>query len=291
MSHPSNEISRSLFPGYIQARLRQGPFLRPRPYAGRGRRNETGDAVHSRRPFRVCAGGARRGRCPRRGGDTRAARSRVRAGRTTFRTARRVLRSSPGARQQQDTLALQFPHAHSGPPGGEHAPHRQQPQPALHHRRRGRSRQDDRGGAGHQGAHLPARLFEDTHRRARVAFAPVAARDGKQVQRAFRGADRRFIRRAESLGGRSSNPWQHCGKAICSLDFIKNRSFGESLASCRWDAVIFDEAHRLRRDSQRSTLAYTVAEVLSRNTRSCFFLPRRRSAERSRALLPGPAGR
>jgi superfamily II DNA or RNA helicase len=88
----------------------------------------------------------------------------------------------------------------------------------------------------------------------------------------FEVLDRRFIRRAESLGGRGSNPWQHCGKAICSLDFIKNRSFGESLASCRWDAVIFDEAHRLRRDSQRSTLAYTVAEVLSRNTRSLLLL-------------------
>lgn len=88
----------------------------------------------------------------------------------------------------------------------------------------------------------------------------------------FEVLDRRFIRRAESLGGRGSNPWGYCGKAICSLDFIKNRSFGESLASCRWDAVIFDEAHRLRRDSQRSTLAYTVAEVLSRNTRSLLLL-------------------
>jgi len=88
----------------------------------------------------------------------------------------------------------------------------------------------------------------------------------------FEVLDRRFIRRAESLGTRGSNPWQSCGKAICSLDFIKNRSFSESLASCRWDAVVFDEAHRLRRDSQRSTLAYAVAEVLSRNTRSLLLL-------------------
>jgi len=88
----------------------------------------------------------------------------------------------------------------------------------------------------------------------------------------FEVLDRRFIRRAEALWGRGSNPWQYCEKAICSLDFIKNRAFGEALASSRWDAVIFDEAHRLRRDSQRSTLAYNVAEVLSRNARSLLLL-------------------
>ncbi|MGV7930553.1 MAG: DEAD/DEAH box helicase [Spirochaetota bacterium] len=88
----------------------------------------------------------------------------------------------------------------------------------------------------------------------------------------FEVLDRRFIRRAQTRGGRGSNPWRFCEKAICSLDFIKNKSFAESLSASRWDAVIFDEAHRLRRDSQRSTLAYNVAEVLSRNTRSLLLL-------------------
>ncbi|HSV95747.1 MAG TPA: SNF2-related protein [Spirochaetota bacterium] len=88
----------------------------------------------------------------------------------------------------------------------------------------------------------------------------------------FEVLDRRFIRRAQTRGGRGSNPWRFCEKAICSLDFIKNRCFAASLSASRWDAVIFDEAHRLRRDSQKSTLAYTVAEVLSRNTRSLLLL-------------------
>ncbi|MCU0844783.1 MAG: SNF2-related protein, partial [Spirochaetes bacterium] len=85
----------------------------------------------------------------------------------------------------------------------------------------------------------------------------------------FEILDRRFIRRAQTRG---SNPWRFCEKAICSLDFIKNKSFAAGLAASRWDAVIFDEAHRLRRDSQKSTLAYTVGEVLSRNTRSLLLL-------------------
>ncbi len=88
----------------------------------------------------------------------------------------------------------------------------------------------------------------------------------------FEVLDRRFLRRAQSRGGRGSNPWRFCEKAICSLDFIKNKSFSEGLAASRWDAVIFDEAHRLRRDSQKSTLAYNVADVLSRNTRSLLLL-------------------
>jgi SNF2 family DNA or RNA helicase len=77
------------------------------------------------------------------------------------------------------------------------------------------------------------------------------------------------MKRARDTAGPGSNPWNVFGKIICSLDFIKSDSFLEDLESARWDAVIFDEAHRLRRDANHSTLAYTMAEVVAGARRPC----------------------
>jgi superfamily II DNA or RNA helicase len=71
---------------------------------------------------------------------------------------------------------------------------------------------------------------------------------------------------------RGANPWLSHDKVICSLDFIKNRRFLRELRSARWDAVVFDEAHRLRRDSLKSTLAYEVAQVISEKSKAFFLL-------------------
>jgi len=84
--------------------------------------------------------------------------------------------------------------------------------------------------------------------------------------------DRRVLRNAAKIAGENSNPWKIHHKIIVSLDFIKNKNFEEDLGRCSWDAVIFDEAHRLRRDVNTSTLAYNMAEVISVKTKSLLLL-------------------
>ncbi len=83
--------------------------------------------------------------------------------------------------------------------------------------------------------------------------------------------DRRVLKKA-AAGGKAGNPWNAHNKVICSLDFIKNKGFGEDLSRTSWDAVIFDEAHRLRRDAAASTMAYNAAEVISSKTKSLILL-------------------
>ncbi len=84
--------------------------------------------------------------------------------------------------------------------------------------------------------------------------------------------DRRVLSRAAKSTGGKGNPWNVHSKVICSLDFIKNKNFIEDVGRCSWDAVIFDEAHRLRRDVNTSTLAYTMAETIAVKTRSLLLL-------------------
>ncbi len=84
--------------------------------------------------------------------------------------------------------------------------------------------------------------------------------------------DRRILKKAERSAGEDGNPWKVHNKVICSIDFIKNKSFQEDLGRCSWDAVIFDEAHRLRRDVNTSTIAYSMAEIISAKTRSLLLL-------------------
>ena len=87
---------------------------------------------------------------------------------------------------------------------------------------------------------------------------------------AFMIMDRRQMRRAAR--GRGTNPWDAHDKVICSLDFIKNKRFLNDLRGTSWDAVVFDEAHRLRRDSLQSTLAYEAAQVIAEKTKALLLL-------------------
>ncbi len=81
--------------------------------------------------------------------------------------------------------------------------------------------------------------------------------------------DRKILDRA---GKNGDNPWKQADRIICSLDFIKNRAFSADLKRTHWDTVIFDEAHRLRRDSKHATQAYTVGELVSRQTKALLLL-------------------
>lgn len=86
----------------------------------------------------------------------------------------------------------------------------------------------------------------------------------------FQIMDRKLLRRKS--GNVESNPWKAHDRLICSMDFIKNKDFEKDLLSCSWDAVIFDEAHRLRRDASSSTLAYNMAEIIAHKTKSLLLL-------------------
>ncbi len=79
-----------------------------------------------------------------------------------------------------------------------------------------------------------------------------------------------LARRRKSAGGR--NPWRGAHKVICSLDFVKSKANMELLTDLSWDTIIIDEAHRLRRDSLRSTLAYSAGESLAARTKSLLLL-------------------
>lgn len=84
--------------------------------------------------------------------------------------------------------------------------------------------------------------------------------------------DRRLLKKASQIAGNGGNPWKVYDRVICSLDFIKGKDFQEDLQNCSWDFVIFDEAHRLRRDNASSTMAYNMAEHVSSKTKSLLLL-------------------
>ncbi len=88
----------------------------------------------------------------------------------------------------------------------------------------------------------------------------------------FTVMDRKVMTEAVKTAGDGGNPWKVHDRLIVSVDFIKNKAFEEDLLRTSWDAVIFDEAHRLRRDANSSTLGYNTAEIMSVKTRSLLLL-------------------
>jgi len=65
--------------------------------------------------------------------------------------------------------------------------------------------------------------------------------------------------------------WSNYNRIITSIDFIKNPKYTEEILKRKWDIVIFDEAHRLRRDYSKITRAYLFAEKISKRT-ECLLL-------------------
>ncbi|MBN2041624.1 MAG: DEAD/DEAH box helicase family protein [Spirochaetes bacterium] len=85
----------------------------------------------------------------------------------------------------------------------------------------------------------------------------------------FEIIDRKFTRKYHK---NNTNPWNAFRRGICSIDFIKSDSNRDDLLNAKWDVVVIDEAHRLRRDDLKTTLAYNVAELLSGRSRSFLLL-------------------
>jgi SNF2 family DNA or RNA helicase len=86
----------------------------------------------------------------------------------------------------------------------------------------------------------------------------------------FTIVDRRSLLKARRSNG--GNGWAAYDKAICSIDFIKSKSLADELSRTEWDAVIIDEAHRLRKDAVHSTQAYVTAEMISERTKAMLLL-------------------
>ncbi len=82
--------------------------------------------------------------------------------------------------------------------------------------------------------------------------------------------DFKIIKRGNFLSNSDSN-WSHFNRIITSIDFIKNPSYTEEILSRKWDIVIFDEAHRLRRDYSKITRSYVFAEKIAKRT-ECLLL-------------------
>jgi ERCC4-related helicase len=62
----------------------------------------------------------------------------------------------------------------------------------------------------------------------------------------------------------SDQHWKKYNKVITSIDFIKNPKYSDEILKTKWDIVIFDEAHRLRRDYSKITRAYVFADKISK---------------------------
>ncbi|MBL8021307.1 MAG: DEAD/DEAH box helicase family protein [Leptospirales bacterium] len=58
-------------------------------------------------------------------------------------------------------------------------------------------------------------------------------------------------------------PRMRHARIITSIDFAKNPRYADMLLSQKWDLAIFDEAHRLRRDYNKITLAFAFAEKMA----------------------------
>lgn len=57
--------------------------------------------------------------------------------------------------------------------------------------------------------------------------------------------------------------WSAHKRIITSIDFIKNPQYSDQIINANWDIVIFDEAHRLRRDYSKVTKAWSFAQKIS----------------------------
>lgn len=61
-------------------------------------------------------------------------------------------------------------------------------------------------------------------------------------------------------------------RVITSIDFIKSSRYSEPVLRRKWDLAVFDEAHRLRRDYNKVTVAYSFAESIAQKCEALLLL-------------------
>jgi SNF2 family DNA or RNA helicase len=80
-----------------------------------------------------------------------------------------------------------------------------------------------------------------------------------------------IVRRRNFITNGPDN-WQNFSRVITSIDFIKNPRYSTEILKKKWDIVIFDEAHRLRRDYSKITRSYLFAERISKKCEALLLL-------------------
>lgn len=102
-----------------------------------------------------------------------------------------------------------------------------------------------------------------------VAPSPLLVQWQQEMKNKF-NEDFAIIRRRNFVTN-GADHWKNFNKIITSIDFIKNPKYAEEILKSKWDIVVFDEAHRLRRDYSKITRSYLFAEKISRKT-ECLLL-------------------
>ena len=95
-----------------------------------------------------------------------------------------------------------------------------------------------------------------------VAPSPLLVQWKTELKNKF-NEEFQIVKRRNFLKDDETN-WQNYSQIITSIDFIKNPRYAEEILKKKWDIVIFDEAHRLRRDYSKITRAYLFAEKISK---------------------------
>jgi superfamily II DNA or RNA helicase len=102
-----------------------------------------------------------------------------------------------------------------------------------------------------------------------VTPSPLLVQWQQEMKNKF-NEDFAIVRRKNFLTN-GPDHWRNFNKIITSIDFIKNPKYSEEILKTKWDIVVFDEAHRLRRDYSKITRSYLFAEKIARKT-ECLLL-------------------
>ncbi|PJZ69896.1 RNA helicase [Leptospira perolatii] len=95
-----------------------------------------------------------------------------------------------------------------------------------------------------------------------VAPSPLLVQWQQELRNKF-NEEFEIVKRKNFVTSGTKN-WKNFKHVITSVDFIKNPKYAEEILKTKWDIVIFDEAHRLRRDYHKITRAYLFAEKISK---------------------------
>ncbi|MEI7011285.1 DEAD/DEAH box helicase [Leptospira licerasiae] len=95
-----------------------------------------------------------------------------------------------------------------------------------------------------------------------VAPSPLLVQWKQELKNKF-NEDFEIVKRKNFLVSGEKN-WKNFKHVITSVDFIKNPKYAEEILKTKWDIVVFDEAHRLRRDYHKVTRAYLFAEKIAK---------------------------
>ncbi|MBK7053568.1 MAG: DEAD/DEAH box helicase family protein [Leptospiraceae bacterium] len=106
-------------------------------------------------------------------------------------------------------------------------------------------------------------IFRNAYKRVLIVTpSPLLVQWKQELKNKF-NEDFTIIKRKNFISDNENN-WQNFNHIITSVDFIKNPRYAEDILKKKWDIVIFDEAHRLRRDYSKITRAYLFAEKISK---------------------------